>query len=260
MLHTVDNIKESTAASWQWLLRVRSASPGQPNFVFFPHAGATPLSIGRMAAVLPGTAGVVVAVLPRGGNLDHGTPPTRATDAAQCIARSLANMPRNESRRLVLVGNSYGALLAYETAWCLVDVAHDVERLIVSGFRSPALPLADIPLHRLPSAQLYAELAARFGVPLDAGAELAEPALRADLQACDTYRHRHGKRLPVPLDVLHLTDDSSVSVAELQAWQSVSCYPVRLTPCASGHFPWAGNPELAARALLGLTTNQGACH
>lgn len=258
MLHAADNIKESTAASWQWLLRVRNASPGQPNFVFFPHAGATPLSISRMATALPSTVGVAVAVLPRGGDLDDGTPPLRATDAAQCIARALAAMPAAAACRRVLVGNSYGALLAYETAWCLI---HDAppDRLIVSGFRSPALPLADIALHRLPAAQLRAELSARFGMPPDVGTdagELAEPALRADLQACDTYHHRHTERLPVPLDVLHLTDDWSVSIAELQAWESVTSFPVRLTPCASGHFPWAGNPEPMARTLLGLMMDQ----
>ncbi|NYT58047.1 alpha/beta fold hydrolase [Alcaligenaceae bacterium] len=260
MLHAVENIKQSSAASWQWLLRVRNALPGQPNFVFFPHAGATPLSISRIAAVLPGTVGVAVAVLPRGGDLDDGTPPLRATDAAQCVARGLmATAPS----RLVLVGNSYGALLAYETAWCLTHDGAPIERLIVSGFRSPALPLADIPLHRLPAAQLRAELSARFGTPSDAGAaegELAEHALRADLQACDTYRHRHDERLPVPLDVLHLTNDWSVSMTELQAWQSVTRFPMRLTPCASGHFPWTGNPEAIARTLLGLVKTDQRGH
>src|SRR3546814_17466026 len=68
--------------------------------------------------------------------------------------------------------------------------------LIVSGFRSPTLPMADTPLYRLPSLQLRAELRARFGAVADAASTpweggLAEQALRADLQACDTYRHRH---------------------------------------------------------------------
>lgn len=257
MPRAVNLPQELSAEPWRWLLRIRSATSGQPDYIFFPHAGATPLSISRLVAFLPGAVGVAVAVLPRGGDLDDGTPPVRVTDAAQCIARALAAVPATAGNRLVLVGNSYGALLAYETAWYLVHDAVSVERLIVSGFRSPLLPLADIPLHRLPLAQLRVELSARFGAPCDAatavwGGELAEQALRADLQACDTYHHRHDERLPVPLDVLHLTDDLSVSIADLQAWQSVTRFPVRLTPCASGHFPWAGDPELIARTLLGL--------
>src|SRR5690606_10277488 len=121
-----------------------------------------------------------------------------------------------------LVGNSYGALLAYETAWCMLRAGMPIERLVVSGFRSPLLPLADTPLYRLPLAQLQAELSARFGAAAavgaaPGGAELAEEALRADLQACDTYRHRHDEPLPLPIDVLHLTEDASVSMDELRA-------------------------------------------
>src|SRR3546814_5352689 len=83
--------------------------------------------------------------------------------------------------------------------------------------------MADTPLYRLPSLQLRAELRARFGAVADAASTpweggLAEQALRADLQACDTYRHRHLEPLSLPIDVLHLSDDLSVSIDELRAW------------------------------------------
>lgn len=262
MPYVADINEEMCAAPWRWLLRVRSAAPGHPSFVFFPHAGATLLSIGRLAAALPSSVGVAVAALPRGGELDKGAPPCRAADAAQGVAQGLAAELHRadgvDSIRLVLVGNSYGALLAYETAWRLIQAQVPVERLVVSGFRSPALPLADIPLYRLPLAQLRTELSARFGAPSDAGTdavwggELAEQALRADLQACDTYRHVHDEPLPVPINVLHLTDDASVSIEDLQAWQAVSRYPVHLAPYSAGHFPWAAQADAMARTLLQL--------
>src|SRR3546814_5556151 len=76
--------------------------------------------------------------------------------------------------------------------------------------------MADTPLYRLPSLQLRAELRARFGAVVDAASTpweggLAEQALRADLQACDTYRLRHLEPLSLPIDVLHLSDDLSRS-------------------------------------------------
>ncbi|AEC21910.1 thioesterase [Pusillimonas sp. T7-7] len=264
MPYAVDNSEKLTARQWQWLLRVRGAVPGQPTFVFFPHAGATPLSVGRLASLLPRAAGVIVAVLPRGSELDDGVPLLRVTDAAQGVAQGMITLLDADaagSTRLVLVGNSYGALLAYETAWRLVRAAVSIERLIVSGFRSPILPLADTPLYRLPLAQLRSELSARFGVPPDAGpaavwgGELAEQALRADLQACDTYRHQHDESLPIPISVLHLTGDASVSLEDLKAWKAVSRFPVSLTPCDAGHFPWAGQPDAMVRTLLELVAD-----
>src|SRR3546814_11230651 len=75
MAYVVENKQESSTRHMQWMLRVRSASQGQPTFVFFPHAGATPLSVGRLATALPRSVGVAVANLPRGGDLDDGTPP-----------------------------------------------------------------------------------------------------------------------------------------------------------------------------------------
>ncbi|MBB5214720.1 thioesterase II family protein [Parapusillimonas granuli] len=242
------------------MLRIRPARPAEPTFAFFPHAGATALSIGRLLTALPPQAGVAVADLPRGGGLDDGTPPRQAAAAAQALAQGLAALFEQDARapRLVLVGNSYGALLAYETAWHLLDTALSPERLVVSGFRAPVLPPADPPLYRLPLPQLRAELSARYGGPHDDGGsawggELGAEALRADLQACDTYRHARAGRLPLPIDVLRLTRDTSTPLEDLRAWQSVTDRPLRMADCAAGHFPWAEAPELIARTLVHLT-------
>src|SRR3546814_7977073 len=70
------------------------------------------------------------------------------------------------------------------------------------------------------------------------------------LQACDTYRHQHDESLPIPISVLHLTGDASVSLEDLKAWKAVSRFPVSLTPCDAGHFPWAGQPDAMVRTLL----------
>ncbi|MGB6105897.1 MAG: alpha/beta fold hydrolase [Pusillimonas sp.] len=266
MPYAVENSQGLGKARMHWMLRVRGAALGHPTFVFFPHAGATPLCIGRLAAALPSSVGVAVASLPRGGDLDDGTPPRRVGDAAQEAALGLMALLRDSAAdtRLVLVGNSYGALLAYETAWRLVQAQVPVERLVVSGFRSPALPMADTPLYRLPLPQLRAELSARFGAAPDSGAalgdELGEQALRADLQACDTYRHQQEALLPIPIDVLHLTGDSSVSVDELRAWKMVTGLSMRFISSKAGHFPWTEYPDAMARTLLQLAGEPTHAH
>lgn len=207
-----------------------------------------------MAAHLPASVGVIVTNLPRGGD---GVPvPRRVSAAADIAVRGLRSLDLRAGERLVLVGNSYGALLAYETAWRLCQAGVPVERLIVSGFRSPRLHPADAPLHRLPSDRLWAEVTARYGVLPGAEALHGDPeveaCLRADLEACETYRHDHDGRLAVPLDVLCLLDDPCVSEDELAAWRSVTTGPVRLIPQAGGHFPWATAPEAMAATLVDL--------
>ncbi|WP_158215261.1 thioesterase II family protein [Candidimonas nitroreducens] len=240
-------------SSSSWILNLRPAEPGQPSFVFFPHAGGSPLSIVRLAAELPRHVGVAVLALPRGGGLDDGVPPRRCAAAADAVAASWLALGAPARTRLILVGNSYGALLAYETARRLAQASVPPERLVVSGFRSPCLSCTEAPLHRLPLSRLRAELEARYGsAPGDdfEWLDLAQVALRADLEACDTYRHAHQDLLPVPVDALQLTQDSSVSPDELAAWAQTTRGPFRILPLGAGHFPWASQPAATARILL----------
>ncbi|MGB3290034.1 MAG: alpha/beta fold hydrolase [Burkholderiaceae bacterium] len=241
----------------QWVVGLRAAAIGQPTFVFFPHAGGSPLSAGRVAAALPDMAGILSVHLPRQASDSEGGPPRRAAFAADNISHTLLSLTPpllpNATQPLILVGNSYGALLAFETARRLARTAIAPLRLLVSGFRSPSLPPADTPLYRLPTRQLNAELAARFGTAGgnsdDWAAAGLECALRADLEACDTYRYVPAD-FDVPIDVLHLHDDPSVSLEELRAWKHVTSAPTRLIPCRGGHFFWATHSTDLARILM----------
>ena len=214
--------------------------------------------MGRLAAVLPGSVGIVVVSLPRGIAIDGLAPPRRVAQAVDGATKGLLALDRTDEggpARLILVGNSYGALLAYEMAWSLMRAAVQVERLIVSGFRSPVLAPTDAPLHRLPSDRLRIELAARFGMAPGEGdweGTVAEEALRADLEACDTYRHAHAGRLAVPIDVLHMLGDPSVSIDDLLPWKEATTAGTRITRHALGHFPWAADPHAIARIILRL--------
>lgn len=254
---TVGTSSATGSMQSQWVVGLRAAAPGQPTFMFFPHAGGSPLSAGRVAASLPGTAGIMAAYLPRQPSDKGGDPPRRAATAADGIANAFLSLaqpsPFFEDQPLILVGNSYGALLAFETARRLARAGIQPARLVVSGFRSPCMPPADTPLYRLPAPQLQAELAARFGMAGGDAGNLAasglEPALRADLEACDTYRYTPAA-LNVPIDVLQLGGDPSVSSEELQAWEKVTSAATRLIPCNGGHFFWTTHSSDLARILM----------
>ncbi|NYT45501.1 thioesterase II family protein [Pollutimonas thiosulfatoxidans] len=247
-----------SATRRQWIVRLREAAQGKPTFMFFPHAGGSPLSAGRLAAALPDSVGVMALQLPRQASGTEAGPPRRVADAVEGIVRALDALALDTSasplQPLIFVGNSYGALLAFETAARLSTAALRPARLIVSGFRSPCLPPAETPLYRLPVKQLRAELVARFGMAggdgVDWGCLGLEQALRADLEACDTYRYRHTTPLSLPIDVMHLRSDPSVSPEELLAWRTVTCAPARLVTCDGGHFFWASHSTDFARILL----------
>lgn len=234
----------------RWLVRAREAQAGAPSILCFPHAGGTPLAAGPLVRHLPEHIGMMAVNLP--GREGHGLfpAPRRAACAAAAIAETLMTLDRLPS---VFLGNSYGALLAYETARTLVQQGAAEPRLIVSGFRSPLLPPVEGPLFNAPRSFLRSELAARFGVSardLDQlGSAHFEPALRADLEACETYRHVGKVCLSHPIEVLIMTDDPAVSRDELMAWEAVSAGGARLHPVRGQHFCWTLQAETVAAAV-----------
>ncbi|HEY0330325.1 MAG TPA: thioesterase domain-containing protein [Rhodopseudomonas sp.] len=225
--------------------------PDAPMIICFPHAGGSVLSCIGLAAALPDALAIATVALPR-----YQTGP-RVTDAAAAVAEEIALTLGDHSAGLTLLGNSFGALLAFETAVALERLEAPVAsrlHLVVSGFRSPSRPPSDAPLHRLPRARLLAELRECFGaVGPDLGdlrGDAQEAELRADIEACETYRLGTTPPLRCALSVIRLLADPSVSDEECQAWRDICAGPVCFRALESGHFPWTG----ATAALAGLVT------
>ncbi len=246
-----------------WLNVLREAEPDSPIIVCFPHAGGSVLSVAKLARSIPERFGLVAVALPGREPGDQDQPPRHAATAGRKLGGDVAALfnRRRSGERVVLLGNSYGALLAFETARSLQAMSDGAGpplpiRLIVSGFRSPSLPPADAPIFGLPSQDLIAELCQRFGLPAGdmtiTGLFDIEDALRADLEACDTYRCRQGSTLDARIDVLAMAQDASVSRAELQAWQEVTTASVVVTDLDCGHFPWSTHPEAVADTIVAL--------
>jgi surfactin synthase thioesterase subunit len=242
-------VQLSPASSLRWS---RRAGTGAVTIVCFHHAGGSVLSAARLASVLPADWGVAAVALPGHEGPESGTAPRRPEEIAGRIAEEIAALFSGNAMRLILLGNSYGALLAFEVA-CQIERHHAAVvspsrlHLVVSGFRSPSLPPFEGPLHRLPRAHLLAELADRFGPQAaeagDALASWQEAALRADLEACETYRLLQPTRLHCSTSVIQMTRDPSVTRAELAAWQAVSAHPVDFVTLDAGHFPWTTAAE-----------------
>ncbi len=232
-----------TPVMLRWIRRMA----GAPVIICFPHAGGTVLSCMALAAALPHELAIATVVLPG--------PVADARRMAGAVAEEIALALGQQSTGLTLLGNSFGALLAFETALALERLDASIAdrlHLVVSGFRSPSRPPRDAPLHRLPRARLLTELRECFGA---AGPDLGdlfsdaqEASLRAELAACETYRRGNAPPLRCALSVIRLLADPSVSDEECEAWREVGTGPVRFRALEAGHFPWTGAPS----ALAGL--------
>lgn len=261
------NSLEPPPAAPRDLLRWVRRPAGAPVLVCLPHAGGSVLSCLGLAAALPPHIAIATVALP---GHDAPVPGLSADEVppladvcllgralASAIADELGAVLAPEGPGVTLLGNSFGALLGFETARALER--DDPARagglhLVVSGFRSPSRPPQEAPLHRLPRAQLLAELRECFGAAgPDVGDLLGpceEAALRADLAACETYRLIDATPLRCALSVIRLTADPSVSAEESAAWREVGAGPVGFHMLSAGHFPWSG-ATAAFAALVG---------
>ncbi|MEM8856553.1 MAG: alpha/beta fold hydrolase [Pseudomonadota bacterium] len=245
---------------------MRQAHEGAPTFVFAPHAGGSVLAAGAVVRALPSPCGVILVDLPQAGEGGNaGDRPRRVDAAAERLVEELAVLVGDTAQSTILVGNSYGALVCYEVAQRAVSAGLDLAGLVVSGFRAPRLPAVDPPLHRLPDAALWAETGARYGaqiLPQDSLTDDAEEArltaaLRADLEACETYRHHNETELALPITVLSMSHDHTVSREDLCAWQSLTAGRFKVIEINGSHFVWATSPTRVADVLVAAAWHYG---
>lgn len=122
-------------------------------------------------------------------------------------------------------GHSMGALLSFELTRRLRQLGAPLpSMLFMSGFRAPHLPAARAPLHHLSEADFIAGLRRLGGTPSTVFdhpelLELVLPALRADFELVETYRHVAQPPLHIPITALGSQNDAIVSVPQLAAWQ-----------------------------------------
>jgi medium-chain acyl-[acyl-carrier-protein] hydrolase len=235
--------EEINAGGWFVPLERRAAAGLR--LYAFPHAGAGPGALGRLAAELDPSIELWALNLP-GRQARLAEPPcTDLESLIDALAADLVGTPGPYA----FFGYCGGALLAY-----LLARRTAPERLFVGSFAAPDLALIPRRLHQLPTDRFWDVVLAQGGVP-PALAErtevrpVFEPGLRADFALYSRYRHRPSKTLDVPITVLYGRDDEELSRGELLGWRRQTSSPPDLCEVPAGHWLIDEAPAAVAAAL-----------
>ncbi|MFE1872688.1 thioesterase II family protein [Streptomyces sp. NPDC059496] len=230
-------------AADRWLRRFHTA-PHQATvrLVCLPHAGGSASYYFPFSRALSGEIDVLAVQYP--GRQERHQEPS-VTDigrlADHVVAALTAHADEADDRPLALFGHSMGALVAYETASRLQALGTPVRALFVSGRRAASCPSDREYLHSRGDDALVAELTAMEGTDHELLADrdvlrLILPAVRADFQAVETYRHQPRPRLTCPIVTLTGDSDPRVNPAQAAAWADHTTGPHDLRVFAGGHF------------------------
>jgi surfactin synthase thioesterase subunit len=221
-----------------WIRSFQPVRPGAVRLICLPHAGGSASFYLPLAEALAPAVGVLAVQYP--GRQDRRRETSIATieelaDQVHEVLRPIAGEP------LALFGHSMGAVVAFEVARRLRRAGSLAPiRLMVSGRRPPSA-YRNERVHRLPDADLIAELRL-LGAPnleLLSDPEIAAmvmPSIRSDYQAIESYRYRLGPKLDCPMTVLVGDQDPRVSVAEARSWAQHTTGATEVQVFPGGHF------------------------
>jgi medium-chain acyl-[acyl-carrier-protein] hydrolase len=211
-----------------------------------PHAGRGATLFMPWRALLPPWIALSAVQLP-GRERRYREPPLRRISAiAEALAAEL--QPRID-RPYALFGHSMGALISYETTRALRRRGAPLPlALFLSGRRAPTVPDDDPPVHSLSDAEFIAAMCIRYnGIPqviLDQPdmMRMLLPAMRADIEALETYSHAPGEPLPVPFFVYGGRDDTQLAAENIAEWPHLTTETCALRTFPGGHFYLQDDP------------------
>jgi surfactin synthase thioesterase subunit len=204
----------------RWLLPVHRRVDAPIRLLCLPYSGASAASFVDWRGYVPACVDAQAVQLPGRANRLREPPYSSLPRLVEALTDALLPQLAHPT---VLFGHSMGALLAFELARSLRrrDAPAPLA-LLLSGCRAAHLP-SRTRLHDLPQDELLARLAALGGAPaavLDNRdlLDLLLPALRADLEVAETYRHETESPLDVPIVAFAGDADEQATAADVRAW------------------------------------------
>ncbi|WBB81022.1 alpha/beta fold hydrolase [Micromonospora sp. WMMD882] len=234
-----------------WLRRFHPATPGATRLVCLPHAGGAASYYFPFSRSLAPRVEVLAVQYPgRQDRLDE-PPLDRISRLVDGVEAALGAAP--SATPLAFFGHSMGAVIAYETALRLQDRGFTLDHVFVSGRRAPSCYRTES-VHQRDDEGIIEEIALLGGTNVAALRDpdllaMAMPALRADYQAIETYRHVPGHRLRCPVTVLVGDADPRTTTEETKAWAGHVAGPLDVRVFPGDHF-YLNQQAAAVTALV----------
>jgi amino acid adenylation domain-containing protein len=235
-----------------WLPFHKHTDTARVRLFCLPHAGGTAAGYRSLARLVPPHIEVCPVELPG-----------RATRRDDPLARRLVPLARQFADVIggitdlpfAIFGHSMGGLIAFEVARALRErgLPPPLGLLI-----SATAPPAEDPYrgsHLLSDDELLQEVVDQGGAPEEVSScrelfRMALPRLRADLEACETYRYVNEVPLQVPITFFAGRDDKTCSEEVARGWAAQSVQPLRVRILDGDHFyQQEALPELAREII-----------
>jgi surfactin synthase thioesterase subunit len=237
----------------RWMPLRAHAEPDALPLFCLPHAGGGASAYRTWLGRLPGVA--VVPVQPPGREARLRDAPHQHMDP---LVDELATIMLGTvgTRPYAVYGHSLGALVAFEM---LREIARRdgpaPVHLFVSGCAAPQCEFDGGPLvSGMSPAELVEMLRQLGGTPEwllrdPSVLDMILPAIRADFCVKETYEHRAGPPIQVPITVLASTDDPRASRETQDRWREQTTAACRVHTIVGGHFAVFEQPELTRNYL-----------
>jgi medium-chain acyl-[acyl-carrier-protein] hydrolase len=211
--------------------------------VCFPHAGGSSAVFGPWRRRVPDNVLLLPVRLPgREQRLAEPLSTSIAPLVAE-IGQQLSNLARFP---LVLIGHSFGALLAFELARWRRKNGQTTRGILAAGCPAPQFVPRNVArrpaLHQLPDDELIFQVQRRYGGLPDAAARNAElmalllPVVRADIRLVETYEYQVEPPLECPIWAFGGSEDREVPLADLAGWREQTSATFSQRLFNGGHF------------------------
>ncbi|MBL1082709.1 thioesterase [Streptomyces actinomycinicus] len=211
-----------------------SRDEGRVSLVCFPYAGGGSTAYTAWRRRLPEALTLHAHIPP--GREERGREPSLGSvdELVDDVLPDVLAVPGP----LVLVGHSFGAFLAHETAHRLAQAGRPPEHLFVLGAGAPGLT----PLQPVGNDEEIERLWRLLGAN-PAGLERPEfragffPALRADLRAHAAFLPPADRpALTLPVTAVYGNEDPVATEQAVSTWRHLCSGPFRTVEIAGGHF------------------------
>lgn len=220
---------------------VHLTEPQSPaaRLVCFPHAGAGVAAFHPWLEHVRDDIELIAVRLPGRERLFEQAAVSDMTLIGKSIGGLLART--SAAGPVGLFGYCAGAFAAFETARHMSEKQAPPALLAVCSQLAPQDNASDVVVHDLPAGQLRDFMRAKGGsepvvIEHDEFWKIAEPAIRADYQAVETYSTGPEPRLSCDIVALRGSGDDEVPAGALAAWADVTTGEFSALELDGGHF------------------------